>query len=160
MRTTRQLLSVLPLLLAGCATVSTTDLSASYPAEQAQIRRRLDEIFDAVRKKDLDRLDSYHFYGPKFTKFAAESPARLGAADARKGEHDGLAAINDLSTRADDLKIDVFGGAGIATFVLNYSFRAGTNTFEKQARGTLVFVKDHGAWKITHEHFSLAKTAP
>jgi ketosteroid isomerase-like protein len=108
----------------------------------------------------LSRLDSYHFYGPKFTKFAAEVFGRQDAAAARKGEHDGSAAVNDLKMQADDLKIDVFGDAAIATFILNYSFKTGTGTIEKKARSTMVFVKDRGTWKITHEHFSAPKSDP
>jgi len=34
------------------------------------IERRLQEVFAAAENKDFDRLDSYHFYGPKFTKFS------------------------------------------------------------------------------------------
>jgi hypothetical protein len=91
----RQLLPVVAILLVGCATAPTAKLTADHPDEQAQIRRRLDEIFDAGKKKDLDRLDGYHFYGPKFTKFAAETPGRQDATAARQGEHDGLGSAND-----------------------------------------------------------------
>ena len=56
--------------------------------------------------------------------------------------------------RADGLKIDVFGKVGVATFVLNYSFKVGEETVEKQAKTTMVFVKEGGEWKIAHEHLS------
>ena len=148
------------LLLAGCASAPTAKLTADYPEARAQIQRRLSEIFDAAEKKDLERLDSYHFYGRKFTKFAPEALGRLDAEAARKGEHDGLTAIQQLSMQANDLKIDVFGDFAIVTFVSNYSFKAGADTIKKQALATLVFVKDRGEWKITHEHFSAAKSNP
>jgi ketosteroid isomerase-like protein len=125
-----------------------------------QIEARLQEIFDAAEKKDLSRLDSYHLYGPKFTKFPAAPVGRQDAAIARKGEHDGLVAISALAMQATDLKIDVFGDVGIATFVLNSRFKAGGDPIERQERATLVFVKDHGAWKIAHEHFSPFKVNP
>src|SRR5437667_11192322 len=105
----RQFLPVVALVLAGCASTPTARLTAAYPKAQAEIRRRLEEIIDACEKKDLDRLDSYHLYGPKFTKFAPESPDRQDAETARKGEHDGLSAAIGLSMKADNLKIDVFG---------------------------------------------------
>ena len=148
------------LLLVGCASAPTARLNADYPDAKARIKRRLTEIFDAAEKKDLERLDGYHLYGPKFTKFAPEAVGRLEAAAARKGEHDGLAPIKELSMQADELKIDVFGDFAIATFVSNYSFKAGGDTIKKQALATLVFVKDRGEWKITHEHFSAAKSNP
>jgi len=148
------------MLLAGCASTPTPKPSADYPQARAQIQQRLNEIFDAAEKKDLDRLDSYHLYGPKFSKFAGETFSRQDAATSRQGEHDGLGTINNLSMKADDLKIDLFGDVGIATFVLNYSFKQGTDTVEKKARSTMVFVNESGAWKIAHEHFSTPKSNP
>ena len=148
------------LLFAGCASTPTSKQTAEYPQAQNQIRRRLNEIMDAAEKKDFVRLDNYHLYGPKFTKFATEAPGRLDAEAGRKGEHDGLGAATDLSMQADQVKIDVFGDVGIATFLLNYSFKAGTNTVEKQAHSTLVVVNDHGSWKIAHEHLSAPKPNP
>lgn len=160
MRQIRRCLPVIAILFAGCASVPTANLNADYPEERAKIQRRLNEIFDAAEKKDLPRLDSYHFYGPKFTKFADGQLSRQDATAARQGEHDGLGSINDLSMRADDVKIDVFGDVAIATFVLEARFKAGTDTIEKQARSTLVFVKERGDWKIAHEHFSAFKSNP
>lgn len=156
----RQLLPVVASLLVGCASAPPAKLNADYPEERAQIQRRLAEILDAAEKKDMSRLDSYHFYGPKFTKFAAEAPGRQDAAAARKGEHDGLATITGLAMQAEDLKIDIFGDVAVATFVMNSSFKTGTASIEKKSRGTLVFVKERGAWEIAHEHFSAFKPSP
>ncbi len=157
---TGHLLPLVAILFAGCASVPKVDLNADYPEERAQIQRVLSEVFEAAEKKDLDRLDGYHFYGPKFTKFAGEQPGRQDATAARWGEHEGLESISDLSMRADGLKVDVFGEVGLATFVLDYHFKAGTDTLEKKARATMVFVKERGAWKIVHEHFSAIKSSP
>jgi ketosteroid isomerase-like protein len=154
------LLAFLSVVLSGCACLTITDLNADHPSDQAAIERRLNEIFDSAAKKDFARLDSYHLYGPKFTKFSPGQPARQDAVAGRNGEHKGLAAVNDLNMRADDLKIDVFGDVGIATFTLAYSFKSGADRIEKKEHSTLVFVKDHGAWKITHEHFSLFQSTP
>jgi len=133
-------------------------LNAPHPQEQAAVERRINEIFDAAEKKDMPRLDSYHFYGPKFTKFAPESMGRLNAGAAREGEHVGLAQLDELMMRADGLKVDVFGETAIATFVMTYSFKLHDDTIKKQAFATLIFVKVGGEWKITHEHFSPAKS--
>ena len=122
--------------------------------------RTLNEIIDAAEKKDFKRLESYHLYGPKFTKFSTEPPERQDAETARKGEHDGLSGATGLTMQAEDVKIDVFGDVGIATFILKYGFKAGTNTVEKQARSTLVFVYDRGEWRIAHEHLSSLKPNP
>jgi ketosteroid isomerase-like protein len=152
-------LAMLVCLLSGCASAPTNKITEDYPDERARIERRLSEILDAAEKKDLERLDSYHFYGPKFTKFGTPA-GRLDATMARQDEHQGLSRISDLSMRAENLKIDVFGDVGVATFIMHSDFKAGTNTFHQKARSTLVFVNDGGFWKITHEHFSSPKEGP
>jgi ketosteroid isomerase-like protein len=141
-------------LMVGCTSVPKADSQPNYPKETAAIERRVHEIFSAAESKDFDRLDSYHFYGPKFTKFTGSSAQRLDADAGRVGEHKGLGAIAGLKMQADALKIDVFGNAGIATFILNYSFESGGATIQKKERTTLVFVRDGGEWKIIHEHLS------
>ena len=144
-------------LATGCACLRTADIQADYPDESSQIERRLKEVIVAAENKDFHRLDSYHLYGPKFTKFSGSSSQRLDAAAGRTGEHVGLGATKGLKMRTDDLKIDVFRNVGIATFILNYSFDSGGQVVQRKERSTLVFVKDAGAWKITHELLSPIK---
>lgn len=151
-------LNILPLLMAlaftGCAGLRTADAHADHPKDRAAIERRLQEIIAAAESKDFERLDSYHAYGPKFTKYSGNSPARLDATSSRKGEHDGLGAIQRLKMRALELKIDVFGNVGIATFILDYNFDSGGGTVYRKDRSTLVFIKERGDWKIVHEHLT------
>ena len=154
MRNVLAVLAMIGLMAGGCASGPRGTVAAEQSKEAKEIAGRLLEIIDACEKKDFERLESYHLYGPRFTKFSTESAGRLEAEVARKGERDGLSAVNGLSMRADDLKIDVFGKTGIATFVLSYSFKAGEETIEKQAKTTMVFVKEGGQWRITHEHLS------
>ena len=141
-------------LAAGCASMRTAHPEVSQARAQAQIQQCLQEILSAAESKDLTRLDSYHLYGPKFTKFTGSSPDRLDAAAGQKGEHDGLGAAKGLKMRADALKIDVFDDVGIATFILDYSFESGGEVVHRKDRSTLVFVKESGQWKIAHEHLS------
>jgi ketosteroid isomerase-like protein len=141
-------------LATGCACLRTADPQADHPDDRAQIERRLQEVLVAAENKDFDKLDSYHLYGPKFTKFTTSSPERLDATAGRKGEHDGLGSAKGLKMRANALKIDVFGNVGIATFILDYSFDSSGESVHRKERSTLVFVKEGGAWKIAHEHLS------
>jgi ketosteroid isomerase-like protein len=138
-------------LLTGCAT---SGPSVGSPSQQ--VERRLAEILDAAQAPDLIRLDSYHWYGPHFTKFASTG-SRLDAASAREGEHKGLSALAGLKLHTEGLQIDIFGDAALATFVMTASFRSGADTVTKRDRGTLVFVKHGGSWQIVHEHFSAAE---
>ncbi|MCU1292626.1 MAG: hypothetical protein JWP08_1476 [Bryobacterales bacterium] len=140
----------------GCACLPRTNPQPDATA-RAQIEHRLEEIFTAAAAKDFERLDSYHLYGPKFTKFSGSKTERLDANAGQKGEHDGLGAINGLKMRADSLKIDVFDNVGIATFILNYSFDIAGGSQQAKERTTMVFVKESGTWKIAHEHLSPVK---
>ena len=142
--------------LVGCVSTRRAVSDATPAAEQAAVKSRLEEIFRAAEMKDLARLDSYHAYGPRFTKFAS-SGNRLAAAAAREGEHIGLRAVTCLKLRADDLKLDIFGDTAVATFVAMASFQSGGDTVTKRERCTLVLVKSEGSWKIVHEHFSPAQ---
>ena len=138
------------MLMAGCVSAP----SARSLEARSQIEWRLQEIFAAAQTKDFVRLDSYHLYGPKFTKFSPGSAARLDAVAGRQGEHDGLGAITGLKMRAEALKVDLFGDVAIATFILDYSFEASGATVQRKERSTLVFVKEQGEWLIAHEHLS------
>lgn len=62
--------------------------------------------------------------------------------------------------RADEMKVDAFGGVAVATFALDYSFRLGTNAVHKRANTTMVFIREDGSWKITHEHISPPRPGP
>jgi len=148
------------LLCAGCSSMPQSKSATDVEQAKEQIRLVLNQIIDACEKKDLPRLDSYHLYGPKFTKFDTGSPGRLDANAAREGEHKGLTAANDLQMRALDLDIKVFGNTAVSTFILSYSFKAGEEHIQRDTRATLVFVQDQGAWKIAHEHLSTVKNAP
>ncbi len=140
-------------LLTGCATAPPP---ASARSGSEQVKQRLAEIFNAAEEKDLSRLDSYHWYGPHFTKFSGTG-RRLDAAAAREGEHKGLSALAGLKLRADDLQIDVFNDAAVATFTMVATIQSGAEAITKRERGTLVFVQHEGSWKIVHEHFSAAE---
>jgi ketosteroid isomerase-like protein len=145
------------LLFSGCASTRVAPPQADSQAQQKQVEERLAEILNAAETRDFSRLDSYHWYGEKFTKFGSGPGKRLDAEAAREGEHNGLRAATGLKLRADDLKVDVFGGTAVATFILTASFQAGAEPVTKHERGTLVLVRKEGSWKIVHEHFSAAQ---
>ena len=142
------------LLLTGCASLHTANPQVAQSREQAQIQQRLQAVFSAAESRDFNRLDGYHLYGPKFTKFTGSSIDRLDAAAGRKGERDDLERTEGLKMRTDALKIDVFDSVGIATFILDCSFESGGEVVHRKHRSTLVFVKEGEDWKIAHEHLS------
>jgi ketosteroid isomerase-like protein len=125
----------------------------TYPEAQAQIRKRLDEIWATLASKDVAKLESFHLYGPKFTSFKFGQVRGDGDAN-RKGEKEFAAVLTDSKVEMKDLAIAVYGDTAIATFNGNFSGKIeGHPVTDKQAT-TLVFVKYKGDWKIVHEHFS------
>ena len=132
-----------------------------YPEEQAKVEKVVRGVFDAAQKKEFDRLESFHLYGPKFTKFDDWEPlTRQNAETTQKAERDAFTAISDLSYNINDFKADIFGDVAIATFTIDYNMKMGEEAASAKARSTMVFVKDGDNWKITHEHFSPFKSNP
>lgn len=150
-------------LLLACNAGSTNQndfISQQYAKDQTEIKNLVREIFDSAQKKELDKLDAFHLYGPKFTKFSGRVPRRQDAAAAQKAEREAFEAIDKGSYELDEFKVDVFENVAIATFVINYDIQIGQDQSSGSSRSTLVFVKDGSDWKITHEHFSPINDSP
>jgi len=136
-------------------------LTETYPKEQAEVESTLRAVLGSAEAKDLAAVDSYHLYGPKFTKFDDWEPlTRQDAAAARKGESEGLTAATSFKANVEDLKVDVFGNVAIATFVLNYTIESAGTATATRARSTVAFARDETGWKIIHEHHSAFKSNP
>jgi ketosteroid isomerase-like protein len=146
----------------GVDMVGSKVIEETYPEEQAKVERRIQEIMSAARTKDVDRLESYHLFGPKFTKFDDFEPLdRQDAETTRRLEREAITGVKEFTPSVSGLKVDVFGPLAVATFVFDYG--VSTHDGEKlavRARSTMVFAKDGPEWKIVHEHFSPFKGNP
>lgn len=131
-----------------------------FAKSQAAVAERIGEIMAAVEQQDCDRLESYHLWGPKFTKFDDWEPLdRQDAEITKRIEREGIGGAKGFRARAADLKVDVFGPVAVATFVFEYEMTLVTNEeIPARARATMVFVQQDGEWLITHEHFSAFKS--
>jgi ketosteroid isomerase-like protein len=149
------------LCIALCALLSLSSgvARAGDADEQAKIGKIISDICEAAQKKELDRLDSFHDYGPRFSKFDDDGLGRQDAATGKKGERDGIGGVKSFAAKVSDLKVDLFGSTAIATFILAYDVDTGKEKMSGKDRSTLVFVKRAGTWKIVHEHHSPLKTA-
>jgi ketosteroid isomerase-like protein len=135
--------------------MSTDIVTEPYPESQKAVAARLEEIIDACRVKDFDRLAAYHLAGPKFSKFDDLEPLdRQDADTAMRAEVDAFSAIDDLDAEIENLKIDVFGPVAVATGVFRGTFRVGDEQQSASTRTTLVFVDNEGDWLLAHEHHS------
>jgi ketosteroid isomerase-like protein len=142
--------------------ISNDVIHATHPTEQAQVEERLREIISAVQNKDLDRLESYHLFGPKFAKFDDFEPLdRQDAETTRTLEREAITGVKEFRPNVTDLKVDVFGPVAVATFVFEYGITTEDDEeLSVRARSTMVFAKDGPEWKIVHEHFSPFKGNP
>ena len=134
-------------------------IHALYAEGQTQVAQRIQEIMAAVQEQDLDLLESYHLWGPKFTKYDDWEPLeRQDAETTRRIEREGIGGARAITASASQLKVDVFGRVAIATFVFDYGITLDTDErVAAKARSTMVFVKDGSEWLVTHEHLSAFK---
>jgi ketosteroid isomerase-like protein len=137
-------------------------INETYPEEQAKVEQRIKDIMSALENKALDRLESHHLFGPKFTKFDDFEPLdRQDAETTRRLEREAFAGAKEVVTNVIDLKVDVFGPVAVTTFVFDYSITTEDDEeLSMRARSTMVFAKDGPEWKIVHEHFSPFKGNP
>ena len=130
-------------------------LSDAYASEQMEVERRLEDVMSAARRRAVDELESYHAFGPKFTKFDDFAPLeRQDGETTRRLEREAILGADEFDPRLAGLKVDVFGPVAVTTFVMESRVAAEGERHEFSARGTLVFAKAGGEWLIVHEHFS------
>ena len=123
---------------------------------EADIRRRIDELVEAVRAADLERVMS--IYAPDLVTFDIVPPlAKVGAEGKRKNWIDVFATyqrpldyeIRDLSiTLGDDVAF------GYSLNRISGALKNG-NKVEQWLRWTVCFHKLDGIWLIVHDHVSV-----
>ncbi len=127
-----------------------------YPGEQLAVERRLEDIMSAARRQAVDELESYHAFGPKFTKFDDFEPLeRQDGETTRRLEREAILGVKEFDPRLVDLKVDVFGPVAVTTFVMDYRVVDDERDHHSfRARATMVLAKAESGWLIVHEHFS------
>jgi hypothetical protein len=147
-------------LVPSCRAGGAADMAtAPFPEARVEVERALAELLRAAERKNFPLLESMHLYGPKFSKWAGSGAVRLDAETTRRAERAGIEAIEAMKFSVEDLKVDVFGPAAVATFVMVHEAVAGGQTSTTRARATLVWVETESGWKVAHEHFSPAAAA-
>ena len=134
--------------------------SEGYRKAQREVELAFQEVLEAAGRKDFDRLEGLHLYGPRFSKWESRSPERLDAEEARRGERAGIEPLDSFKATPEGQKVDVFGRTAVSTFVMAYEAAAGGRTTAARVRATIVWFKDGSTWKIVHEHFSPVPPAP
>lgn len=121
---------------------------------QEEIKLTLDSIGQAVHAGDLDKLISFHAYGPKFTEFKNGEPRNgyLGNEEFERSVFGSVTEIKKLDF--NDLQIAVYGDVANVTMHADFALMFGEELAEIKEQMTLLFVRTAQGWRIVHEHHS------
>ncbi|MBU2997847.1 nuclear transport factor 2 family protein [Cellulophaga baltica] len=128
-------------------------INNEFPEAKQEVKSVLDSLFISIQKRETEELLSYHLYSDKFTEFRDGLP-RTGSSENEEYERQLIKNISSFDYNLGDLKIDIFDRVAIVTFNADFRPTIGENVVQLWRQGTIVFVKNNGVWRITHEHFS------
>jgi hypothetical protein len=123
-----------------------------FPDAQSELREVINSIVKDAETANLEGLRETHLVSDKFTKFGPRSFERQDVESTNESELAHFGSISNFKAEVKDLKIDVFGDIGIATYYPHFSFEKDGEEITGSARQTLVFLKTSEGWKIIHEH--------
>lgn len=140
----------------ACQAQSEDGIMTEYPKEKVEIMQTWNEIVESVRAGDVNKLISFHAYGPKFTEFKQGAP-RNGAEENEAFERGVFGSVQEVvKMDGNDLKIAVYyGNVAVVTFHSDFHLQFEEDLAVVNDQISLVFVKNNdGEWKIVHEHHS------
>lgn len=154
---TTLLTTVLGLFIVGCH--AQVDLiNDEFPEAKQEVMETFGAIAQSIKDKDLDKLISFHAYGPKFTEFKNGEP-RNGDIANEAHERSVFGSVSEvIKFDAKDLKIAVYGDVANLTFHSDFHLKFGEDLVVVNDQITLLFVKTKDGWKMVHEHHSPLKS--
>ena len=135
-----------------------TDLITNdFPEAEAEVMQTFVDIAQSIKDGDIDKLISFHAYGPKFTEFKDGAPRNGGEAN-EAYERNLFGSVTEVvKFDAKDLKIAVYGDVANLTFHSDFQLKFGEDLVVVNDQITLLFVKTNDGWKMVHEHHSPLK---
>ena len=157
MKTTYIFLIILGLFLISCS--PKLDLiNDEFPKEKEEVMKTFGAIAQSIKDGDIDKLISFHAYGPKFTEFKNGEP-RNGSKENEAHERNVFGSVTEVvKFDAKDLNISVYGDVANVTFHSDFHLKFGENLVVVNDQITLLFVKTIDGWKMVHEHHSPLKS--
>jgi ketosteroid isomerase-like protein len=144
---------IMIIIVIACGKLSERDIIYDPLTEsQAEIREEIYSIVKDAETANIESIKAVHLDSDKFTKFG---PRRFGRQDVKstnESESAFFGSISKYRQEVKDLKIDVFGDIGIATYYPHVSFIRNGEKINSSGRQTFVFLKTDNGWKIVHEH--------
>lgn len=135
-----------------------TDLvNDEFPEAKQEVMETFGAIAQSIIDKDLDKLISFHAYGPKFTEFKNGEP-RNGDVANEAHERNVFGSVTEVvKFEAKDLQIAVYGEVANLTFHSDFHLKFGEDLVVVNDQITLLFVNTDTGWKMVHEHHSPLK---
>ncbi len=125
-----------------------------FPEAKLEIEKVMNGIWQSIAEKDIKKLISYHAYGHKFTVFR-NGEKRSGSEEDEVFERSFFSSFTGIHKwDVQDLKIDIFGDAALATFHTDFQPIIESDTLKITAQVGLLFINTEEGWKITHDHVS------
>jgi len=124
----------------------------SFPEAQEELQEVIRSIVADAEGANIDGLQTAHLVNHKFTKFGPRSFERQDVVGTNESEAAFFGSISEYRQETRDLRIDVYGDVGIATYYPHVSFVQDGEEKTANGRQTLVFLKTDNRWKIVHEH--------
>jgi len=132
-------------------------INDEFPVAKREVRETFEAIAQSIKDGDVDKLISFHAYGPKFTEFKNGAP-RNGVKANEAHERSLFGSVTEVvKFDAKDLQIAVYGDVANVTFHSDFQLKFGEDLVVVNDQITLLFVKTDNGWKMVHEHHSPLK---
>ncbi len=125
-----------------------------FPEAKQEVMETFVAVAQSIKDGDLDKLISFHAYGPKFTEFKNGEPRNGGEAN-EAHERSVFGSVTEVEKfDAKDLQIAVYGDVANVTFHSDFHLKFEEELVVVNDQITLLFVKTKDGWKMVHEHHS------
>ena len=149
------------LLFTSCSKEETPEVEVKvdlvneeYPEKKQEVIDTFVAIARSIKDGDVDKLISYHAYGPKFTEFKNGEP-RNGDQANETHERNVFGSVTEVvAFNANDLQVAVYGDVANLTFHSDFQLMFGEDLVVVNDQITLLFVNTADGWKMVHEHHS------
>ena len=147
--------ALLLFLIASCSETINEQpdiIENQFPEKQQELIEAVNTIVRDAETANLDGLRDIHLVSDKFTKFGPRSFERQNIQQTNESELAFFGRVTNYKEEVKDLKVDVFGEVGIATYYREVSADQDGEVIRAELRQTLVFANTEDGWKLVHEH--------
>ena len=122
---------------------------------EALIRQRVEDLVQALRAKDLDRITS--LYAPDLVSFDLTPPLRyVGADGKRRAWQEAFAALSGpIAYELRDLSVTTNGELAFVHSLNHISVTLPSGPVDVWLRWTACFRQIDGVWLVVHDHVSV-----